>query len=518
MKEEFWIPFTSITSQRLSYPEGLNFGQWPMSDVAHWFSMHVINLIIDSPVGAHNLYYLMGAGLICTSMGFLILHLGLGLPVALAAGLIYSALPFGIERIYHLWLSAYFQVPLIFYVLLNLNKVVSKGRLIFLGVVIGLTGIYFAFFASLLIGFDFILHWLSRQGLSRKEFQAKMKLCFWNSTYFLSTMIASLLLSLASSVIFILKHSDHGTNQRSWRESVIWGLDIENILTPPPDHWFPLYSQIRPFLFSWERLNYQAPFEGYKEYLGLAALAGMLMVIVALAKKIRRKPVEDIYWHLGAAVIWCYAWGLKYGLGTAFAYLVTPSIRSWNRISVFIATAGLIAFFYWLGPKINRISNQGLRWLACFALLVFCLAEQGTLWRPLDVKIDQAQSDREFSAKVKAAAQDKPILGLPFGGFPDWRGYASIEPYGIFRYLMYEEIRSVVPSIKGTPETARKFEYFFGRIPAPQFMRDYGLVGVVVDRHDYPDMGADVISALRNPRSTVFSSQDARFMYIGLEP
>lgn len=516
MREELWIPFTAIKSARLSFPEGLDFAQWPMTDVFHWSSLHLINLFSSTSTVAYNLYFIIGAGLITTSMGFLCLSLGLGFPLALTAGLAYSSLPFGFERLHHLFLAMYFQVPLIFYVLLNFQKKMSWYVFFSMGAFVGLTGIYYAFFSSVLVGLFFLVSILGCFfGWSNSEF----RILFTNSVSYMGGKLLFLAISMLPNWIYLSNHGDPNTTKRSPGESLIWALDVENILLPPTSHWFPPYASIRSLFFSWEKLKFMSDYEGYAEYLGVLSLFGLGLCIYHSVRLFRgaKKTTNPIFLYLGFIALICLGLALRYGLGYLFAITVSPQIRSWNRASLFIATAGLIAFFIWIQPIIAKHIPKNYIWAPCLGILIFFLAEAGTIWRPITPDRAQIISDMTFSQEVKSVVGDKPVIGLPFGFFPEWRGYASVETYGNFRYLQFETIHSIFPSIKGTLETNRKMELFFGRYPNVVFLLNYGVVGIVIDRKDFPDNGAEVISIYSALKTKKIQSADGRFYFVSLQ-
>jgi hypothetical protein len=140
----------------------------------------------------------------------------------------------------------------------------------------------------------------------------------------------------------------------------------------------------------------------------------------------------------------------------------------------------------------------------------------GTFYRPANAKIDETKSDQEFARRIKETVGDSPIIKLPFGVFPEWPGYPSKESYAAFRQLAFEKIHSIFPAVKGSPESYRKVELFFGRIPHRQSMRDFGLRGVVIDRMDYDDQGKEAIQALSLKEALSFDSANGRFKFISL--
>lgn len=515
MREQNWIPFTGIHSARLSYPYGMDFGMYPMTDILHWVSMHLINLVVDSPVLAHNIYYMVGAGLISTCMGWVCLKLGITFPLALTAALAYSALPYAFARIEHLFLVTYFQVPLTYYVLLQLREKLNPWLLIFFGLITAGTGIYYNFYSMMILG---IFGLITLVIMWQKKNTEGMKVVFKNGLYFGIPCIVLTALSMASSWHYIYKNGDPRTYDRHYTDTWVFAMDTQNIFVPPTDHWFPPYREIKPLVYSADHLAADYIIGAYGGYMGIPALLGFCIAVFMLARWRRRSLTQNEYWLivLGFSALWFIAFAQRGGLAYAFSYYVSPQIRANYRAVIFITTAALLAFYIWISPRLNSLKKSSTKWLACSALLLFSLLDQGGLFYPLNPDHLDTNSDRQFAKEMKAALGDKPMLKLPFGAYPEWSGYMSVEVYSPMRFIMAEKIHSVFPSIKGTKNLEEQWPMFFGKIPNKIFLLSYGIAGVVIDTKDYPDSGEAAMKEYINSKSKYFYSPNKRFVFIDL--
>lgn len=515
LKEQNWIPFTGIYSARLSYPYGMDFGMFPVMDPLHWTAMHVLNLIFESPVLAFNLYYLISAGLICASMGWVCLSLGIPLPLALVAALSYSALPYALARIQHIFLVAYFQVPLIFYLALKIRENLKPGLLILLGVVTATTGIYYDFYSMLilcLVGLgNLILLGVKRNFLT-------MKLVLRNGILFGIPCLLFTAIGMASSWLYIYKNGDPRTTERHYSESIVFGLDAQNIFVPPTDHWLPIYREIKPLVYTDRALAEDHMIGAYGGYMGIPAIIGFFISVFYIFRFWLKAPSDKEYWlcALGIISLFCIAYGQKGGLGYLFSYYISPQIRANYRICIYIATASLLAFYLWIRPHFENI--KGIKWkaIACTGLLIASLLDQGGVFYQLNPDHKNTNSDREFAKQMKEALGDKPMLKLPFGAFPEWSGYMSVEPYSPMRFIMAETIHSVFPAIKGTKSLEEQWPLFFGKIPTKPALISYGIAGVVIDTSDYPDGGQEAMNEYLSASSRYFYSPNKRFVFIDL--
>lgn len=515
MREQNWIPFTGIHSARLGYPYGMDYGMYPVTDVLHWSFMHLINLMVDSPVLTHNLYFMIGAGFISAAMGFLCLSLGMSMPVALTAALAYSALPYAFARIQHLYLVTYFQVPLIYFLVLHLKEKLNPWMLVAFGAITAGTGIYYDLYSMLLLAVIGLITLLWQ--LKKKDYKT-FKTVFMNGTYFGISCIVVTLMSMGSSWYYSYKHGDPKTHDRHYTDSIVFAMDTKNIFVPPTDHWFPPYREIKPMVYSPEELAADHMIGAYGGYMGLPAIFGFLLSLFVLFSCLRRKPTQRESWMIILAIgaLFFMAFGQRYGLGYLFAYYVSPQIRSNYRVAIYVTTATLLAFYIWVAPRLEKIKDIKWKWAACAGLLLFSLLDQGGLFYPLNPDHKNTNSDRQFAKEMKAALGDKPMLKLPFGAFPEWSGYMSVEIYSTMRFTMAEKIHSVFPSIKGTKNLEEQWPMFFGKIPSKPSLLAYGIAGVVIDTTDYPDGGQAAMQAYIGPNTKKFYSPNQRFVFIDL--
>lgn len=247
-------------------------------------------------------------------------------------------------------------------------------------------------------------------------------------------------------------------------------------------------------------------------------MIGIFIGLFFLPKFFRRELNQREEWMLvlSLCVLTFIVWAQKGWLGYYFSLYISPQIRSNYRVSIFITTAGLLAFYIWISPYLEKIKLPKKKWLACCSILLVSLLDQGGLFFPLNPNHETTSSDRQFAKQLKASLGEKPMLKLPFGAYPEWSGYMSVEIYSPFRYLMAEKIHSVFPSIKGTRNLEEQWPLFFGKIPEKKMLLDYGIAGVVIDKDDYPDKGQTAEAAYTGPNSRKFSSPNGRFVFIDL--
>lgn len=511
LRTEGWFPFYPITSARLSFPEGLYMYQAPMTDSFHWILILLTRLFFDSSIAVYNLYFIFGAGAICASMAFVCRSFGLSWMISAAAGLIFSALPFGFERQHHLFLSAYFDIPLGIFLAVNLHKVVSARARIAVSGLLGMTGLYYTYFTCSVLCVLFVFHVIRFLG---GKSEISIRTLTYNLGFSLVPALISVALALIPTIHGNMKYGKSGGMERNPQESIIWGLRPQNIFMPPTTHLIPAYESVKPAFFSSQYLNEESVYEGYNEYIGLLAMIGLVIGFAFLFRSslFRNHKYRIEIQALSVASIWLFLLGLRGGIGYWVASTVSPQIRSYNRVSVVLAGLGLVIFFMWFSQ-----SQWSKKWKAnwiLIAVLLLSFADLGSFWRPVNPLVPETQSDQQFSRKVKESVGDSPVIKFPFGVFPEWPGYPSKESYAAFRFLAFEQIHSIFPVIKGTPTMETKVRRFFGRVPSWSEITEFGLRGVVIDRLDYEDQGREAIQSLSYAGAVAFDSPNGRFHFI----
>src|SRR5205085_1170895 len=104
-------------------PTGLDMHDFPLVDNLHFLIIKLIGLAGASAALTLNLYYLLGFPLATLSALFVMRRVGVSVPIGLVASLLFTFLPYHFERgIWHLFLSAYYLVPLMVLVVVRIGQ------------------------------------------------------------------------------------------------------------------------------------------------------------------------------------------------------------------------------------------------------------------------------------------------------------------------------------------------------------------------------------------------------------
>src|SRR5690606_1468092 len=134
----------------------------------------------------------------------------------------------------------------------------------------------------------------------------------------------------------ILYERQYGPNQevavRLPAESEVYGLKLMNLVMPRSAHREPRLAELT------EHYNATSPLsnENTTASLGVVGTIGLVMLgFTMLAAMCGKSVACRLRWLVIVTAI-LFLFGTVGGLGSLFGYFVSPSIRGWNRISIFI--------------------------------------------------------------------------------------------------------------------------------------------------------------------------------------
>jgi phosphoglycerol transferase len=467
---------------------------------------------------AINISFLLGFVLTTWTSLFVLRTLSISNPIAIAVSLLYAFQPYHFARgQLHLALSFYFAVPLIAMAILWF----SDGRSVFsaqdeqgrtrLGwrrgktlpallacLLIGSSGAYYALFATMLV-FAAGLIALLRS---------------WKVARLVDPLVATLLicgffaLNLAPTFWYARAHGKNPeTAVRYAHESLtdpFSGLSLTELMKSVP---YPTVKGLAAKLVGREHpvpgardviqlsvsLHERAP-------LGLAGTCGFLALLLTLF--LSRRPRGDLRilaplsrLNLAALlVVW------QGGLGYLFALWVSPKIRAWNRMSIFVAFFALMAVAILLQHiRQHWIKTSGAAWLfqgALAAILVFGVFEQmSQTWVPNHAAArGEFEDEQDVVRKIEAALPENALVfQLPYVPFPE--GVSAHDPdrkvscYIYLKpYLHSRRIHWSSGAMKGR-DTAR-WQQSVAEEPASKLVPDLiakGFKGLWIDRRGYRD-------------------------------
>jgi phosphoglycerol transferase len=496
--ENPWI----FSNPHLGMPFGSTMFNFAQPDVFHYLVVKLLGLTTRHFGLVMNLFYLLTFPATCLSTMYVLRQFRLGYPAAFLGSLLYTFLPYHFLRgEIHLFLSAYYLVPLVALVTFTVAsdappffrqgpgkwpQLYWRQRASFLAIIVcviaGSSGVYYAFFDCFLIMITGIVAGAARRRLAPLF-----------SAIALTGLIAlTVLLCLSPHLI----HRRGTISSRVSGDAETYALKITQLLLPVSGHRLTRWAALKNDYY------HAAPLvnENDAATLGLVGSAGFLLLLGwtglrLMGGNFRWLGREDERLLDIAALLTLAATLLATigGLGSIFALLVSPQIRSYNRISVYIAFFALLAIALaldrGLGRRMTKLSSNA-GYLAVIALLTAMgLADQTTPgfvpnYRAL---ASAFRSDARFVRSIeKQLPPGAMVFQLPYRAFPEASSYDLARGYLHSRTLRWSY-----------GAMANERSDFWQRDvqwqPVPEMVRRLaaaGFSGIYIDRKLYPDNGA----------------------------
>jgi phosphoglycerol transferase len=305
----------------------------------------------------------------------------------------------------------------------------------------------------------------------------------------------TLVANLSPSILYRRAHGDVGVTRRLPEQAEIYGLKIAQMVLPITGHRLEGLAALKDRYNGNPLIN-----ENDSATLGAVGTVGFIGLLgVLVRRKSRRLPGDAVLDHLSVLNLGALVFGTMGGLGAVFAICVTPQIRHYNRISLFIAFIAFAAVAVWLERLVRRLDrSRGRRVLArllIVAIVTLGLLDETSPSSVSDYEGERAQyeNDRAFVRRIEAELPpDAMVFQVPFVPFPENGRQQRMFDYDQARgYLHSRRLRWSYAAMKGR-ETAA-WQALVASM-APREMAEtvalVGFRGIWVDRQGYPDDAA----------------------------
>jgi phosphoglycerol transferase len=498
-------------------------------DTGHYVLVWLLALFLHDPVVVFNAFFLLCFPLIAVTSYLVLRDLGAERIVALVAAVLFAFLPYHLLRQEdHLFLSAYYAVPLGVWLVVAL----AEGRTLLdrrdrrrtaitlaACALVASASNYYAVFAVLALLLVVPVAALATRSRGM--------------------VVQALLVLAAIGVVFGLCHAppviyamQHGRNDaiavRSPAESEDFGLKLTQMVLPRPQH------RVEALALRGRAYEARTPLvaEGFSPALGVVATFGLLGAIVVLltsglgaaAVSVRRRRVSIA----GAVALACFLVGTTSGISALIAYEVTPQVRGWNRISLLIAFAALLAVALALGWAGERLRGRGrpawvLGVLAVAVGVVGLLDQTSPQDAPAYAAIGQVwHSDDAFVRAMESGLpRGTAVLQLPYVPYPENGPVNTMADYDLFKgYVHSRHLRWSYAATKGRQADWQAQVQALAPQEIATVATTAGFGAVYVDRAGFADQGAAVDGALTKltggPPAGV--SADGRLDWYDLRP
>ncbi|MBA2726013.1 MAG: hypothetical protein H0U53_08490, partial [Actinobacteria bacterium] len=539
--ERGWYQFRNPT---LGAPTGQLLHDYPLAgDNVHYAFMRLFAFATSNPFTITNLYFYLSFPLAYLACLYALRRLDIATAIAVPASVLYALAPYHFQRgVIHLTLSTYYAVPLgcllLYELVKNLESDASDeqtqtsseadgrlttwlrsrqfwaGRWLWVPLLIGSAGAYYAFFFVFLVGAVAALSLLHRatwQDASR-------------SLVVIALTLSILALHNAPSLLY---RTENGSNQivgkRAFGESDNAPLQPTFLFLPIPSHRVEFLADLRA-----RAERSVSPLPGLlAPALGGTTAVGLAISLGALFTGRRRRGHQDrlrrVRRQSGVLNMLTLLLGCAGGGSLLLGLVGFVQLREYGRLVVFMTffcLAALAASVEALvGSRLRRavrIPQLVVGTIALTLVTLLALLDHAPALDEASRKTAQlnVREDRRMAAAIEqrlpngAMVLEMPLLGFPEDiiafparaapSLPVINGFEFYNGYELFRPTLYtSSVRWSYGAIQNRPGDLMPW---FANKPMSVFLRQavaVGYDGIYLDRRALPDEGIALLSQLK---------------------
>lgn len=426
------------------YVGGIYGGNWEdytMCDNLSFLTVKLFCFFSDNCFLIFNLFYFSTFVMVSLTAYAAFRALKVNKIAGMTASLLYSFLAYHQLRIYHIWLTPYYMVPLgllvgIWIATDSFHIEQLKGKNIFRNkkwiastVILFLsayTGLYYAFFTCIVICIAGVILLLKKVSLKRILFLG----------YSLLMVCLGVLSNVYPSLLFWLKNGMNPESELAIREiqdPEVYALKPIQLFMPRNQHRLTSWADAAFDYF----YNYPINNENTFATIGMISCIGFVLLILTLFyKKKKDEYIEEIsMMNIGILLV-----AIVGGIGGIFAYLIPTPMRCYNRLSIYMAFLALLYLALMATKWIKKMDKTIGKKLLCVFLSLVVLGVG--LWdQTVDFGEEEQQfntaafdNDREFVQKIEQTMpKGTMVFQMPFMKFP------SADNYELFKGYMHSK-------------------------------------------------------------------------------
>ena len=491
----------------LGAPAQLNYEAYPAMDNFHFALMKLISVFTSDHAVVINLFYILTFPLTAITSLYFFRHFKVSFAPALVGSLLYTFLPYHFFRSYHLLLAAYYLIPLMVLVLVWVSSAdrflvyASEGHrwprfewksqialfTVIVCIIAGSCGVYYPFFFCFLLLIAGIVSW----------FNSRRVAPLLTAMLLIALVCASVVVNHLPTIKYRRDHDAAAMGNRSFVDAEVMGLKVTQLLLPIGGHRLESLNELKYRYNLGPLVN-----ENDTASLGFVGSIGFLILIGALFYE-RSPAMIDRISRLNIAAFLFATIG---GFGVLFALMISPQIRAYNRISVFIAFFSFIAVVQLLDALLKSLVDRRWRILYYVGLAVIVVAGvlDQTSWTfffvPEYEKITREyQSDVEFVTQIEASLPPRGmVFQLPYMQFPESPTIQKmIDHEHLKAYLHSKTLRWSYGVAAGEKDDT--WQRTVAAQPVTELVKSLegaGFSGIYINRDGYEDRGAKIESEL----------------------
>ena len=528
---------------RLGAPGVMDLHDFPDLMTSTFVLASVLGQLTDNLGYVFNGFYGLTFLLATWTSLFVMRRVGVTGPVSVAMSLIFAFSPYHFYRgMNHPHYSAYFPVPLVLLICLW----IIEGKTLFVGpatvwlprwqwswsrglsavlaiVLISIAGPYYAIFGVVLLLASGLIAVVRCPARWERGIEAS------------SLVLLVAALYAVQMVPYWTYRIKNGVNpqavQRDSSDYYSFALSLNNLLMPSA--WHPIQA-VRPLSLGYEPvpdLSSNAAFHDQNEAvgsnpLGLVGSCGLLaLVLTGVAAPVIWTQSLPHLANLASLSLAALVFSLTGGFSEIIALHITPQLRSYNRMAVFLSFMALLAMAILINAGFKAWATSVRRRYALIGLVA--VGTSLALWEQIPAAIVPAyardrliyQSDHDFVQKIEANVKSGSLIfQLPIVEFPESQS-SEISQYDQMRGFYHsKQLRWSFGAIKGRRSSV--WQKSVATRPVSDFLdaiRKAGFAGVYVNRLGYADQGLRFLGELEsNLGSPQFVSRQGDLLFFPL--
>jgi len=443
--------------------------------------------------------------------------LGFSRLLAALLAILYAFLPSAFFRNTSHLMMVYYLVPFVCTMALTLStgayfSFSRKNQIVLVGgtILLGFSYIYLAFFGCFLL-------------LIAAIWMFKIPRCLHGLKLVLSLLLITggiSLLNLIPSALAWQKNPDgrKELNFKTFNEADTFGLKIRHLLTPRSQHPLKFFASFA------EKTRGKYPLDNENMFasLGLLGSIGFLLLAANMLWGFGGYSERALTFRvLGSLTLACLFLATIGGFGSLFNYLISPEVRCYNRISVFIAFYCFLAFGFWLQRAEAQLPTAVNFVLICI-IGTLGIADQASFSYLRDLhRMSQeryppaAEFVTHLEANLEPGSMIYELPSLPYPGTPSVLNMTSQEH--LLPFIVSSSLRWSFPALSDEAVLLKHKLDKCRPKDLAENLRSIGFAGIWVNRMAYESQGEKLLSELvgLNCSLPLFSS-DGRYAFVGL--
>jgi phosphoglycerol transferase len=509
LAESPWYVFhpALAVNPALGAPYGQAVQDYPVPDILHLLAIKLLTFFAPNYAFTLNLYFCISFPLTALVALAVLRRYQVSFFVSLVFSLLFAFLPYHMYRgVDHELLACYYTVPLIFVIalevmagnslLLRQHRATARSnglrlwQTVVITIVTGTAGLYYAFFGAICIFVAGL-----RGAATRRSWRP-----FAEATLVCVALLAILVCACAPTLVYTVRHgSNPAVAQRIPAEAETFGLRITQLILPIADHYVPFLKSIRA-KFDAQAIS-TPPTESRVSSLGFIGTVGFMILLGCLLIEPAGCLVLERLRCLSALNITAVLLATIGGFGSLFAFTITPGIRAYNRISIFVGFMSLFALALLIDALVCRYKHKALVYPVLGCLLLVGIFDQRPfpLLPPYAAMKARFLKDQAFIRRIEASLPaGSMILQLPYLRWPEHGPLHLMPDYEPFRgYIHSKTLRWSYGAMVGRYPAV--WIQNVSEQPVPEQLATLafaGFSGIYIDTRGYPDKATNLISTL----------------------